>query len=59
MLEEVSTKYTPLVSLGKRPLVMALLTCVCTPASLRLVLLLTIVLPEKLTFPLTLPVVSP
>src|SRR5580765_7982434 len=59
MFEEVSTKYTPLLSLGSLPLLIALATWVRTPESLRLVVLLTIVLPEKLTFPLTLPVVSP
>src|SRR5580765_4230848 len=54
MLEELITKYTPLASVGSAPLLSAFLTVVCRLRSVRFLLELTIVLPPKFTFPVTL-----
>src|SRR5437016_12631319 len=59
MPEEVSTKYTPLASRGRAPLLMALLTTPCTPESLKLAVLVLKAWPAKCTLPVTLPLLSP
>src|SRR5262249_2220794 len=59
ILEELRTKYTPLASLGKAPLLITLLTVLRRRVSFRLVEEFTVAVPPRLTFPLTLPVVSP
>src|SRR5579859_1582850 len=59
MFEEVSTIYMPLALRGRAPLLRTFATVVCRLESLRLVELLTVATPPRLTLPLTLPVVSP